>query len=270
MQILQTSIKPRKISKIFLTHLHGDHLFGLPGLLSSRSFQGGEDNDLTPLDIYGPQGVKNFVTTALKISGTKINYKINFQELSSSGGNIFNDSKFSITALPLKHGVLSFGYRIVETDHEGELQAQELIKLGVPNGPLFGKLKRGETVTLSNGQIINGQDFLGEKKKGRIITIIGDTRKCQNAIKLAQNADLLVHEATFDQNQNQQAYNYFHSTTTQAAEVAQAAQVKKLALTHYSARYQNSDLPYLRQQAQKVFKNTVTVHDLDEIKVDFS
>jgi ribonuclease Z len=264
MQILQTTIRPRKIEKIFITHLHGDHIFGLPGLLSSRSFQGGADK----LTIYGPVGLERFVKTSLQISKSRLSYPLEFVELSADGV-IFEDQQFKVTAKILEHGVMSFGYRVAEKDLEGELQADKLRALGVKPGPIFGRLKRGEVVTLEDGRVLNGQAFLGEKRQGRVVTILGDTRKTPNAIELAQNSDLLVHESTFKQAEEQMARAYFHSTTKQAAEVAKAANVKKLALTHISARYLGKEAAELEKEAQAVFSNTKLVKDFDSLVIPF-
>lgn len=138
MQILRTNIRPRKIEKIFITHLHGDHIFGLPGLISSRSFQGGE----TPLEIYGPKGTEAFVRNALTISQTKLGYPLVFIDLSEDQA-IFEDAHFSVYAKKLSHGIDSYGYRIVEHDHKGELQVDKLKELNIPAGPIYGKLKKG-------------------------------------------------------------------------------------------------------------------------------
>jgi ribonuclease Z len=264
MQILHTTIRPRKIEKIFITHLHGDHIFGLPGLLSSRSFQGGADQ----LTIYGPVGVERFVKTTLQISKSRLSYPLEFVELSADGV-IFEDQQFKVSAKILEHGVMSFGYRVAEKDLEGELQADKLRALGVKPGPVFGRLKRGEVVTLEDGRVLNGQDFLGEKRQGRIVTILGDTRQTPNASELAQNSDLLVHESTFKQDEEQMARAYFHSTTKQAAEVAKAANVKQLALTHISARYLGKEAAELEKEAQAVFPNTKLVKDFDSIVIPF-
>ena len=153
-QILRTTIKPRKIDKIFITHLHGDHIFGLPGLLSSRSFQGGNDK----LTIYGPKGIRNFVLTSLKVSETKLSYFIEFVEL-TDGGKIFEDDKFTVYAAHLDHKIEAFGYRVVEHDHPGELMVDKLQADQVPSGPIYGQLKAGKTVTLPDGRVINGQDL---------------------------------------------------------------------------------------------------------------
>ncbi|GAK48581.1 ribonuclease Z [Secundilactobacillus oryzae JCM 18671] len=263
-QILRTTLKPRKIDKIFITHLHGDHIFGLPGLLSSRSFQGGE----TPLTIYGPKGIKTFVMTSLHVTETKLSYYINFEELDTPG-LIYDDDKFSVYAEPLDHKIASFGYRVVEKDHPGELLVDKVKAENVPFGPLYGKLKKGETIELPDGRVLNGADFIGASQKGRIVTFIGDTRKNDNIAKLAKNADVLVHESTFGKGEGELAYSYYHSTNIQAAQVAKKDHVKKLLLTHISARYTAQMARDLEKEAKKIFADTKVVKDFDEIEVPF-
>ncbi|CAJ1228383.1 ribonuclease Z [Lactiplantibacillus xiangfangensis] len=261
-QILRTTLKPRKIAKIFITHLHGDHIFGLPGLLSSRSFQGGDE----PLTIYGPVGIRDFVQTSLRVSGTRLSYPLKFQEI-SDGGTIFEDATFKVSCLPLEHRIACYGYRVEEADHPGELQADRLKALNIPSGPVYGQLKAGQTVTLDDGRIINGQDYIAAPQAGRTVTILGDTRKTPNAAILAQDADALVHESTFGKDEGKLAHNYFHSTSTQAAQVAKQAGVRQLLLTHISARYTGKLSKELQKQAQKVFANTKVVRDFDLIDI---
>lgn len=257
MQILRTNLKPRKIEKIFITHLHGDHIFGLPGLLSSRSFQGGDE----PLEIYGPKGLETFVRTSLQISKTKLSYQLKFIEIAE--GIVFQDKQFTVSCVKLDHGIESFGYRIVEADHEGTLQVEKLAALNIPAGPLYGKLKAGQEVTLPDGRVLNGKEFVGEKKKGRIVTIFGDTRVTKQSIELAKDSDIMVHESTFKKDESQMARAYFHSTTKQAAEIAAAANVKLLILTHISARYLAKDAQELVAEAREYFPNTKIAKDFD-------
>ncbi len=264
MQILRTTIRPRKIGKIFITHLHGDHIFGLPGLISSRSFQGGD----TPLEIYGPKGIEEYIKVSLGISQTRLSYPLKFIELNETAP-IFTDQQFSVYTKKLNHGIDSFGYRVVEHDHKGELQVDRLKELGIPAGPLYGKLKQGETIQLEDGLTINGKDFVGPDKKGRIVTILGDTRKTHNSVVLAENSDILVHESTFNKDEARMAHNYFHSTTHQAAEVAKEAQAKRLLLTHISARYLGKAALELEKEAQEVFENTTIMKDFDSIEIPF-
>ena len=264
MQILRTTIRPRKIGKIFITHLHGDHIFGLPGLISSRSFQGGD----TPLEIYGPKGIEEYIKVSLGISQTRLSYPLKFIELNETDP-IFTDQQFSVYAKKLNHGIDSFGYRVVEHDHKGELQVDRLKELGIPAGPLYGKLKQGETIQLEDGRTINVKDVVGPNKKGRIVTILGDTRKTHNSVVLAENSDILVHESTFNKDEARMAYNYFHSTTHQAAEVAKEAQAKRLLLTHISARYLGKAALELEKEAKEVFENTTIMKDFDSIEIPF-
>ncbi|WP_271005604.1 ribonuclease Z [Listeria seeligeri] len=255
-QILRSQIKLSKLEKIFITHMHGDHIFGLPGLLSSRSFQGG-DSDLT---IYGPVGIQAYVETSLKLSGTRLTYKIIFEEIEP--GLIFEDEMFTVTADELDHGMLSYGYRIVEKDKQGALDAARLKEDGVEPGPIFQRLKNGEVVTLPDGREIDGENYIGAPQKGKIISIFGDTRETVSEFALAENADVLIHEATFEGDKGKMAAEYMHSTTIQAAELAKKAGVKKLILTHISSRYDRDASKALLIEAKSVFENTEIAYDL--------
>lgn len=263
-QILATTIKPRKISKIFITHLHGDHIFGLPGLLSSRSFQGGQ----TPLELYGPQGIKKFVQTALNLSDSHLGYQINYHEIKNPGV-IFEDQTFKVTCGKLDHRIVSYGYRIEEKPHPGELLVDQLQQYQIPNGPLWGQLKRGESIQLADGTVLNGQDFIGPAQPGRTITIIGDTRYTAESVKLALKADVLVHESTLAGSEAKLAHQHFHSTSKQAAQVAQKAGVQQLLLTHISARYVGNKFYELLNDAREVFPQSYVVKDFDHFEIKF-
>jgi len=256
-QILHTSVRPRRIEKIFITHLHGDHIFGLPGLLGSRSFQGGT----TPLTVYGPKGIKQFIEVALSVSTTHVKYPLEIVEITEEG-IVFEDKQFHVETKRLSHGIECFGYRIVEKDIQGHLLVEKLLEAGVKPGPIFKRLKDGEVVELEDGRVLHGKDFIGPPQKGRIITILGDTRYCEASRILAQDADILVHEATFAAADEIQAHDYFHSTTEQAASIALQANVKRLILTHISSRYQADTYKELLQEAQLLFANTEIAMDL--------
>ncbi|KKB72199.1 MULTISPECIES: ribonuclease Z [Bacillus] len=260
-QILHTSIKPGKIEKIFITHLHGDHVYGLPGLVSSRSFQGGE----SCLTVYGPKGIKAFLETALEATGTHLTYPLVIEEIEE--GTVFEDDQFIVTAKRVVHGIPAFGYRVEEKDVQGALDAEALKEIGISPGPVYQKLKKGETVTLEDGRTVNGSDFIGPPKKGRIIAISGDTRKCENVKVLAENADVLVHEATFAGGDRELAGDYYHSTTEQAAETAKEAGAEKLILTHISARYQGESVNELINEAKEIFPNSTAAYDFYEYEV---
>ena len=263
-QILHTTIRPRKVTKIFITHLHGDHIFGLPGFLSSRSFQGGNE----PLTIYGPVGIKKFVMTALQVSESRLSYPLKFVEIDHSQ-ELFNERGFKVTTMSLDHKIACYGYRIEEADHPGELQVDKLRQDNIPSGPIYGQLRAGKTVKLDDGRVIDGKNYIGKPQPGRIIAILGDTRQTPNAVVLAHKADVLVHESTFAKNEAKMAHNYYHSTSLQAAEVAKQAGVKKLLLTHISARYTGKAAYQLAYQVRDVVPDTRVVNDFDVIDVPF-
>lgn len=261
-QILHTSIKPRRIEKIFITHLHGDHIYGLPGLISSRSFQGGEDI----LTIYGPKGVEEFVRTALAISQSHLTYPLEFIEIEN--GTVFEDNQFKVVVKKLEHGIASYGYRVIEKDLPGVLLVNKLKERSIKPGPIYQKIKAGQQVELEDGTVVNGNDFLGPKLKGRIVTILGDTRYTTDSIELAVDADLLIHEATFSEGDEKLAYDYFHSTTKQAAMIAKQSNAKKLMLTHISSRYQSEDdFTKLVKEAQALFPLTYLAEDFMLVEV---
>ena len=198
----------------------------------------------------------------MRISKTHLSYPLRFFEIKEEG-LVFSDHQFTVSCKKLDHGIESFGYRIEEVDHVGELQVEKLTALGLKPGPLFGKIKKGETVTLPDGQQINGKDYIGETIKGRVVTILGDTRKTVQSVELARYADILVHESTFNKEEAKLAKAYFHSTTQQAAEVAKAAHAKKLILTHISARYLGKDISALANEAKEIFENVRIAKDFD-------
>lgn len=260
-QILHTNLKPRKINKIFITHLHGDHIYGLPGLLSSRSFLNGDDL----LTVYGPPGIKDFIETSLSISGTHLTYPLAITEFTE--GVLFQDDTFKVTSFLLDHGVSSYGFRIEEADKLGELHVDKLKAAGIHPGPIYKTIKSQASTLLDDGTIIKREDFVGKTKKGRIVCIFGDTRFNLDFKQHALDADLLVHEATFDGAKEDLAYNYFHSTTTQAATLAKGANVNKLILTHISSRYQNNALNDLLEEAKTIFEPTLIAHDFLTYKI---
>ncbi|MBB6284236.1 ribonuclease Z [Geobacillus subterraneus] len=260
-QILHTAIRPRRIEHIFITHLHGDHLFGLPGLLGSRSFQSGE----TPLTVFGPKGVRLFVETALTVSGTRLRYELNIVEIDE--GVIFDDERFSVIAQRLDHGMPSYGFRVVEKDLPGPLLVDRLKALGVRPGPIYQQIKQGKTVVLADGTVLDGREFVGSPQKGRIVAVLGDTRFCEAAIELAREADVVIHEATFGAAEQRLARDYFHSTTTDAAEVAKRAGAKRLILTHISSRYQGEAALKLLDEARRVFPNTELAADFASFSI---
>lgn len=254
-QILHTSLKPRKVTKIFITHLHGDHIFGLPGFLSSRSFQGGD----TELTIFGPAGLQQWIEMTLALSKTHLTYPIRFVEVNE--GVIYEDHQFIVRAAGLRHVVPCFGYRIEQKDLPGELLIEKALALGVPKGPLLGQLKSGKDITLDQGRIVRASEVVAPPQRGFTLAILGDTKYCEEAIALANKADIVVHEATFDGTTTDLAANYGHATNIEAAKVASEAHARYLLLNHLSARFLPSDLPQFLAEAQAVFAQTYLTAD---------
>jgi ribonuclease Z len=251
-QVLRSPLRLGKLEKIFITHLHGDHLFGLPGLLSSRGYQGGT----SPLTVYGPPGLKAYLDISLSVSQSRIPYKIEIIE--HTGGLVFEDDGFKVEAGLLEHRIDSYGYRVTEKDSPGSLNTELLQSYGLRPGPLYGKLKKGEDVITDDGVQIRAADVVSEPKRGRIVTILGDTRPCSGALSLSRNADLVIHEATFAHDLAEMAYQYHHSTAHQAAELAKEAGAGQLLLTHFSSRYSShEELIPLLEEAQVIFPETL-------------
>lgn len=260
-QILKSTIKLSKLEKIFITHMHGDHIFGLPGLLSSRSFQ----SSGKPITIYGPAGIQKYVESALYLSGTHVSYPLYFEEVMP--GVLFEDETFSVTCDLLDHGIASYGYRIVQKDKPGTLQVEKLLELGIEPGPVFQAIKNGEVVELADGRVVNGKDYIGPKQAGKIITIYGDTKQTEAGLALGENADVLVHEATFEAGLRDLATEYMHSTTKEAANLAKAVNAKRLIITHISARYDKEGSNQLLEEARQVFKETELANDFSRFTI---
>ncbi|WP_368884974.1 ribonuclease Z [Providencia vermicola] len=260
-RILNSVFKAPRIEKIFITHLHGDHIFGLPGLLCSRSMGGSTDL----LTLYGPKGLKQYVETALTISGSYLTYPLDIVEIEA--GQLFDDGELIVTAYALNHRVECYGYRIEEHAKKGALNTEKLAQDNIPRGPWMQALKAGETVQLEDGRTIKGADYLGEPKPGKVIALFGDTAPTEQAVLLAKDADVMVHETTLENAYQEKANERGHCTTGQAALVAQAANVKHFIATHISGRYSAEDVPMLLAECQAIFPNTEMASDYLTIKI---
>lgn len=263
-QILQTTIKPRKISKIFITHMHGDHIFGLPGLLSSRSFLGGTD----PLTIYGPKGIQKYIMGCLEASQTHLPYSLNIVEITA--GKILSTEWADVYAETLTHGITSFGFKIVEKDRPGTLLVDKLIEKGIQPGPIFSKIKENDVTIMEDGKKIYREDFVGPTKPGRTICIMGDTKNPISSQTFVKYADVLVHEATFSSEHEDLANEYNHSTVKEVAQLAHASKVKQLILTHISSRYQTKDILKMEREAQSIFRQSTIAMDLQTYSIQSS
>lgn len=262
-QILHSHLKLSKLEKIFISHLHGDHIYGLPGLLTSRSHQGAT----MPLTIYGPAGIRNYVTTCLTLSQAKLNYELHIVEI-DEGQQVFSDHQLTVYAAQVEHRITCYGYRITEADRPGRLKAELLQQMGVPPGPLYAQIKSGNDVVLPDGRTLAAADFVEPAIRGRVVVIMGDTRMCDAVRELSQGADVLVHEATFLDELNHLAYEYYHTTALQAATLAAQCNVGQLIMTHISTRYQSSDVESILTEARQVHENSYVASDFSSFLVN--
>jgi len=261
-QIRRTSLKLSRLEKIFISHLHGDHTFGLPGLLATR----GMEDAKSKVEIYGPEGIDSFIKGIQRITHTYTPYELEIHTLSAddSFGVACEDENYIVKHALLNHSIESHGYSIQKKSSVHFL-VEKARRLNIPEGPLYGALKRGETIKLSDGRIFHGKDFLSEPIPGKKIVYCSDTTYCKNSVILARSADLLIHEATFIKRDENLAKKSFHSTVEDACRVAREANVKQLILTHFSSRY--NSLKELLSQARSIFPGTMLAEDLAEYRV---
>ncbi|MCJ8283416.1 MAG: ribonuclease Z, partial [Rivularia sp. ALOHA_DT_140] len=213
-QILRSDLKMSQLSRIFITHMHGDHIFGLMGLLASCGLAG----NVRHVDIYGPQGLNEYLQACKRYSHTHFSYPVKVHAVRR--GIIYEDAEFTVSCDILHHRVTAYGYRIEEKNRAGRFDVEKAKALEIPPGRIYGQLKRGETVTLKDGRVINGSDLCGPTEIGRKVVYCTDTVFCENAVDLAKDADVLIHEATFAHQDSQMAFDRLHSTSTMAAQTA--------------------------------------------------
>jgi ribonuclease Z len=240
--------------KVFVSHLHGDHVLGLPGLLQTMALLGRERK----VEVYGPEGTVQFFECVRESLQFGLTFPVEIHEVCGDGV-VCEEEEYVVEAVRSNHVVLGFAYSFVEKPRAGKFYPEKARALGVPEGELWSKLQHGEAVRLGNGRIVSPEEVLGLPRKGRKIVYSGDTRPFKGFVKLAAGADLVIHESTFDDALAEKAELDGHSTPSQAALQAKRAKAKKLVLTHISARYPDAGL--LLEQAQKVFADTVVAED---------
>jgi len=253
-QLRLANISPTKITKLLITHWHGDHVLGIPGLIQSL----GASNYNKTLEIYGPKGTKTYLSNLLK--GLLFRNRIDFNVKEVSKGIFFQDEDFYLEAFPLKHSITCLGYNFVEKDKRN-VDVKYTKKFGLVQHPLLGKLQKGKDITYK-GKKIRVKDAT-KLKKGKKISLIIDTYYNKSLGKFAANADLLISEATWMK--GDEISKKEHLNSEEAARIAKNAKVGKLILTHFSQRYKNTN--ELKKQAKRIFKNTDTAKDFMEIKI---
>jgi ribonuclease Z len=262
-QIAKAGLSPNRLVAMFITHLHGDHFNGVAGLLSTM----GLDRRTRNLSVTGPKGLNEYLNTLERLKVIFVNYPIELNELDvfEEPANIFQGSEYTVTTRRLEHRLFALGYRVDEHAKPGRFNVQRAEELGVPEGPLWGRLQAGEEVMSPGGKTVRPSDVLGAPRPGKSIAYCLDTRPCAASIDLARKVDLLIHEATYTEEFATEAQQYGHSTAAQAAYTAREAGAKQLLITHFSSRY--PDPAPLLQEAREIFPNTILAEDLMEIEV---
>jgi ribonuclease Z len=258
-QLLRSNVGLIELREVFLTHYHADHYLGLPGMLKTFALRGRE----TPITIYGPPGLSELFGALRRIFG-RLTYPYELIELQP--GEILERGNYRLATFPVNHGVSALGYAVVEDPRPGRFDVEAANALGVPAGPERGTLQRGEPVTLPDGRVVAPESVLGEVRPGRRVVVSADTAYAQDVVEAARGAEVLVHEATFAEEERERARETLHSTAAEAAQVAREAEVGLLALTHLSNRYFGGEI---EREAQAIFPNTVVPRDLDIIVVPF-
>jgi ribonuclease Z len=247
-----------QLDEIYITHLHADHYLGLPGLLKTYDLQSRE----APLAIYGPPGIEDLFADLRRLIG-KTRYPVQVGELGP--GQAVPHDGYEVRAFPVEHRMTAFGYRLGEEDRPGRFDKDAAARLGVPEGPGFSALQRGEEVKGSDG-VVRPEDVLGEPRRGRTIVLTGDTAPCKATAEAAEDAELLIHDGSFAEEEAQRAAETGHSTAGQAAALAREAGVKMLALVHVSSRY---NVRQVLDEARGVFEPTVAPRDFDLVEIPF-
>ncbi|MCD6409047.1 MAG: ribonuclease Z [Candidatus Verstraetearchaeota archaeon] len=254
-QMFKAGISPCAKMCIFISHLHGDHVFGIFGLLHTMNLL----NRQHRLQIYGPQGLRDLVEAVLAHTGLKPRFPLELLEV--RGGVVRETESYLVKAAWAEHSVPCLAYAYIEKDYPGGFHPERAEALGVPKGPLWKKLQRGGEVVLEDGRVVKPEEVVEPPIPGIKVVYSGDTKPCNSVVELAREADLLIHEATFAEDLRDRAEEEKHSTAKGAAEVALKAGVKKLVLTHVSNRYR--DLQLLEGEAREVFKKSYLARDLD-------
>lgn len=262
--IRHDDLRSSQIRRIFITHMHGDHIYGLPGLLASCGMSSPPDQ----IDVYGPEGLEVYLKTVLHYSETRLQYPIHIHTVEP--GLIFQDDEYSVYCAPLEHRIPAYGYRYVEHDRLGTFDIIKAQADQIPPGPIYGRLKAGEKVTLPDGRVLQGSDYVGLPQPGRKWAYCTDTTYCENSVDLARSADLVIHEATYAEVDLPLAKRSKHSTATMAAQVALKAKAQTLVLTHFSPRYGKEaaiSLEDLQAEAQAIFPNTLIAKDRQTFEI---
>jgi len=253
-QLMRAPFRWTRIEAIFITHLHGDHLYGLPGLLGTLSLHGYH----SAIEVYGPTGLREYLRGIFETTQRHRSYPLEVHDVSE--GTVRKADGYSVEARLLDHGIPTFGYVLMEDPLPGTFDVEKAHRFNIPEGPLYGQLKSGRDVRLADGSLITSSELVGPPRPGRRISYCLDSRPCQGSVELSRGASVLVHEATYGSEHAGEARERAHSTAAEAAQVAARAGAKRLLLTHFSPRY--LDLSVLVAEAQSIFPATEACEEL--------
>jgi len=260
-QMMRAKTGMMSLSSIFVSHFHADHFLGIPGLIQTMSFLGRKE----PLTIYGPEGTKEFTELFKALGYFNLKYEIRGVELTP--GDTVEGENYVVRALKTEHSIPSLGYALIENPRPGRFNREKAVELGVPPGPLFAKLQRGNPVEV-NGRLVRPEEVMGVPRSGRTIVYTGDTRPCEAVLEASRDADLLIHDGSFADEMADWAEESMHSTAGEVAALAKEAGVRKLVLTHISSRYTDDVEPILKD-SKTVFENVIVAEDLMELEIPY-
>jgi ribonuclease Z len=263
-QLMRSTVRRSRIHSIFIGHLHGDHLYGIAGLLSTLHLDGRE----TPLNVFGPEGLRNFLNAAFRTSDMQFSFKLTVQEFPRGyRGRVLDEEEFYVDALPLDHSIFCLGWRFQEKNKPGIFNLEKAQQLGIPRGPLYGQLQHGASVQLEDGRVITPDMVMGDARTGKSVAYCLDTQFSERSIQLADGCTALIHETTFGPDAVDMARERKHSTMEDAARVAKEAGAEHLIATHFSSRYDNRDVSEIAHKAREVYEKITVGRDLLEIEI---
>jgi ribonuclease Z len=264
LQLMRSGVKRSRIHSIFIGHLHGDHLYGIAGLLSTMHLDGREE----PLNVFGPEGIRNYLNASFRTADLQFRFGLRVQEFPRGfRGRVLDEREFYVDALPLDHSIFCLGWRLQEKTKAGTFNLEEAQALGIPRGPMYRRLQQGESVTLEDGRIVRPEMVLGAPRPGKSVVYCLDTQFSDRSIELAENCTALIHESTFGPDGVDLARDRKHATMEDAARVAKEANVGQLVATHFSSRYDNRQVVKIGNDARAIFENITVGRDLLEVEI---
>jgi ribonuclease Z len=264
LQLMRAGVKRSRIHSIFIGHLHGDHLYGICGLISTLHLDGREN----PLNVFGPEGLRPFLNAAFRTADLQFSFRLNIQEFPRGfRGRVLDEEEFFVDARPLDHSIFCLGWRFQEKPKPGVFNVERAEQLGIPRGPLYGTLQHGDNITLPDGRVITPDMVLGEPRPGKSVVYCLDTQFSPRSIELAEGCTALIHETTFGRDAIDMARERKHSTMDDAARVAKEAGVASLIATHFSSRYDGRQIAHIADESREIFEKITTARDLMEVEI---